>query len=85
MTDFFKELVDFLGPNERPGLLVVNPNIFLDGSDKVRNAVKDSSSYLLSRQFTEPSFDQVQPRGTGRREMQMKTRMFLKPVFDIGM
>ena len=61
MTDFFKDLGDFLGPNERLGLLVVNPNIFLDGSDQVRNAVKNSSSYLFSRQFTEPSFDQVQP------------------------
>jgi hypothetical protein len=60
MTDFFKDLAGFLCPNERLGLLVVNPNIFMDRSDQIRNAVKVASSYLFPRQFTEPSFDQVQ-------------------------
>jgi len=47
--------------------------------------VKDSATNPLSSDLPEPSFDQIQPRATGRDEVKVKAFMFAQPLLDIRM
>ncbi len=85
MSYFVKNLIDFLGPHKGLGLLIVDPNIFFDSRDEIRNAAKNSSADPFSRQFAKPSLDQVHPRGTGWRKMQLEARMLPQPLFNVRM
>jgi len=85
MGKFFEDLIDFLSPDERLGLLIIKPNEILNARNKLRNASKHATSDLLAGQFSEPAFDQIQPRATRRREVHMKTGMLLQPLFNMGM
>lgn len=85
MADFFQYLVHFLGPRKGFWILIVDLNEFFDGSDEFRNASEHTSSNPLAGDFSEPAFDQVEPRGTGRGKVQVKARMFFEPPFDVRM
>jgi hypothetical protein len=47
--------------------------------------VEHAASEPLLRQFPEPAFHQIQPRGTGRGEVQLKARMLAQPPFYVRM
>ena len=49
------------------------------------HTMKDTATNPFTSNFSEPSFNQVQPGGTGRGKMKVKMRMFAQPLFDIGM
>jgi len=85
MPDFFEDLIDLFYPDERFRFPIVDPDIFLDCRDEIRCAGKRPSSDAFPGQFTEPALDQVQPGRAGRREVKMKTRVFVQPVLDVRM
>ncbi len=76
MGEFFKDLINFLGPDEWFGLPIVNPNEIFYAHHKLRNASKHPAADFFAGQFGEPSFDQVQPRGARRREVEVKRGWF---------
>lgn len=66
-------------------MAVIVGEVFLQRGDQVRDAVKDPAAQALHRQVAKETLDHIQPGGAGRGEVQMKTRMFLQPGFDLGM
>ena len=56
-----------------------------DGCFEVGDALEDAAPDGFFAQFPKPAFDQIGPRGAGRREVQRETGMFFQPPFDLGM
>ena len=84
MLDLLQNVVDGFGPHERLGVLVIEPNELVDRRDQLRHAREDASPNALARNLPEPPLDEVQPRGTRRGNVQMKSWMFHQPLLDIG-
>ncbi len=60
-------------------------HVLIDCGNQFRHAPEDTTAYAFVGDFTEPSFDHVQP-GTGSwNEMQMESRMPSHPRFDSWM
>lgn len=74
----------FLGPHERRRVVIpsvdVATNVFDQGADRVEG----TPANRLASQDAEPGLDHVQPRGTGRREMEVNPGMGLLPRPDLG-
>lgn len=85
MTDFLQNGINFLGPHERLGILVIGMDVIIDCLNQFGRAVKRTAVNAFTSDFTEPPLDQVQPRRTGGREMQMKPGMFIQPLMDVVM
>jgi len=83
MADIVEDLFDFLRPDKRLGFLVVDLDKLLDCADEVGNAVKDAATDSFARNLAEPAFNEIEPRGTGWREVQMKARVFFQPGLNI--
>ena len=60
-------------------------DVVLDRFDKLFDALEAAAPNAFARDLSEPAFDQIQPRGTGRREMQMEPPMAFEPGLDFGM
>jgi hypothetical protein len=56
-----------------------------DGQLQTPDAVEAAAADGLAGDQGEPAFDQVEPRGTGRSEVQMEARVDSEPVRDRGM
>jgi len=67
------------------GILIVIRQIFLNRSDQGRYAREAASAKALLAEFAEPAFNQIQPGAGCRSEVQLKTRMPIKPGFYVGM
>lgn len=67
------------------GILVVKPNVILDGFDRVTNAAECPITNLLPCDFGKPAFDLVEPGRTGRCEVRVIARSCGQPVFHCGM
>jgi hypothetical protein len=80
IADAALDLVGGLGPCEGSGVVVPVSQEAGDGALQVGNAGEAASANHLLE--SEPAFDQVEPRGTGRSEVQVKTRMFSQPPRD---
>ena len=80
LLDFVEDGVDSGAPHERLRVRVVVPQVVFDGHDQFLHAAKDAAPKALLRQLAEPALDQVEPRGAGRREVQLKARMGGQPV-----
>ena len=80
MRDLLQTVVDGLGPHERLGVLVLEPNELVDRRPQLRHAVEDASPHAL----TEPPRDEVQSRGTRRRTVQMQSWRSRHPLLDMG-
>jgi hypothetical protein len=87
MTDFSEDLINLLHPDKGFRLPIMESNIFFDRLDQIGDAGEGSPSNPFPGQFSEPSFDHVQPGRTRRREVEMETRVFGQPLFDdrVGM
>ena len=83
MLDLLQNVVDCFGPHERLGVLVIEPNELVDRRNQLRHAFEDALPNALARDLPEPPLDEVQPRGTRRRKVQMESRMFRQPLLDI--
>ena len=82
MRDLLQTVVDGLGPHERRGVLVIEPNERVDRRPRLRHAVEDAVPN--ARALTDPPLDEVQPRGTRWRNVQMKSWRSRQPLFDSG-
>ena len=80
MRDLLQTVVDGLGPHERLGALVIEPNELVDRRSQLRHTVEGASPHAL----TEPPLDEVQPRGTRRRTVQMKAWRSRQSLRDRG-
>lgn len=77
-----EDLIGCLGPDVGLGLLVSCVEELLDGILELSDAAVTSSSDLLVCELGEESLDLVDPRGVGRREVNMKPRVFGEPIAD---
>src|SRR3990172_7321428 len=83
--DFGKDVRGTSGPDEGFRITVVLRDVFVDGVHEFRDIMKDAARQLLFGQITKEAFHHVQPRGTGGREMHMKSRMLSKPGLNLWM
>ncbi len=67
-------------PDKRFWVGVGGGQVFLEGVDQFRDALKASPPHPLFRQFPEPPLHQIQPRRTGGCEVQDSPRVFLQPL-----
>ena len=82
MLDLLQNVVDGFGPHERLGVLVMEPNELFDRRNQLRHACEDASPN--ARALTEPPLDEVQPRGTRRRNVQLKLWRSRQPLLNSG-
>src|SRR3954451_5328197 len=74
---------DALGPDERPGLIVVIGDKAGDVSDQLLNATERSSLERAAGQDREPDLDLVQPRSVRRGIMEMDVGMPRQPKISL--
>ena len=67
------------------GIGVTVIEILLNGNFEVVYAPKHTATDPLLGNVPEKALYQIDPRGRGRREMHVKSRVLSHPVFDIGM
>ncbi len=84
MLDLRQNVFDCFGPHERLGVLVRESSELVDGCDQFRHALEDAASDALPRDLPEPSFDQIQPRGTRWGNVQVESWMLLQPRLHLG-
>ena len=84
MSDLFQDSIDLFRPDERFGVLVVDPDEIFDCRDEFRDAAENPATNAFARDLCEPSLHQVQPGRTGRRKMKVETGMLSQPRFDLG-
>ncbi len=75
-------MVSGLGPDEGFGRTVVEFEVLADGVLQFAGAAMDAAAQLFFGEACEPAFHQVEPRGAGRREVQMEARMTQQPTLD---
>ena len=80
-------MIDLFQPDGGLRFPIMNADIFVNRPDQIRNASECPPSNPFPGQFSEPSFDHVQPGRIHRREVEMKTLVFGQPLFDdrVGM
>ena len=81
-ADFFEDLVNALGPLKRfwaRGILI---DVSFDGLGQFIEAGDAASPDAFAGDFRKPALDQIEPRRTGGRDMQMESGMFFEPGFD---
>jgi hypothetical protein len=64
------DVVGVRGPDERLGLPVVLGEVAVDGGLEMDDGMKDATLEAALRQFGEETFDGVEPRAGGRREVE---------------
>ena len=79
MRDLLQTVVDGLGPHERLGALVIEPNQLVDRRPQLRHAVG-----RLAACAHRTTARRVQPRGTRRRTVQMKSWRSRQSLLDRG-
>jgi hypothetical protein len=50
----------------------MNVDVVANGCFKLARATKDATSQLSLGQESKPTFDKIEPRGAGRREVELK-------------
>ena len=60
-------------------------DVFFDRLDQLFHAPETSTADSFPGDFTEPPFDQIQPRRTGRREMKVEPAVACQPALHAGM
>src|SRR3989441_6751741 len=80
--DARKDLVGRLGPDEGLGMAVCDVDIPPNGRLQFAGAAMDTTPQLLVGERREPALDQVDPRGTRRREMHVVPRMAHEPAVN---
>jgi hypothetical protein len=65
-------------------VLVVDPDVVVDGFDQVAHASECSAAHSFPPDFSKPPFDLVEPGGAGRGEVHVIPRS-RQPILDLGM
>jgi hypothetical protein len=68
MSDLLQDRIDLFRPDERFGILVVDPDEIFDCRDEFRDAAENPATNAFARNLSEPSLHQVQPGRAGRRD-----------------
>ena len=79
--DFFRGF----GPDKGLGVGIVMVEVFVDGSFELWNGGEDAASDALLGDQAEEALDLIEPRGRGRREVQVKARVLGQPCLNVGM
>ena len=66
-------------PDEWLGVFVSPIDVVGDGLDELSDAGDGEAFELPSREFTEEALNEIQPRGGGRGEVELHSRVFLEP------
>src|ERR1700730_7093512 len=74
-----------LSPTEGPRVFIPVINVPQDGSFEPLECFETAPADRLSGDQGKPALDQIEPRGTGRREVKVKVGMRLEPLLDLGM
>ena len=80
--DAVEDLVRGSGPNEGLGILVVHVDVLADGRFQFFHTPEYPSPDALVGDLGEPAFHQVDPRGVGGGEVEMKSGALREPVPD---
>lgn len=72
-------------PLEGARVFVVFADVLLDRFDEVAYGMESSTPDAFARDFGEPAFDLVQPRGTGGGKVNVIARVCAKPPFYFRM
>jgi hypothetical protein len=70
-------------PDERLRMAVVMRHIIFDGARQIRETAERASTNAFACDVRKPAFDEVQPRGAGRYEVAMVSRMGGEPGLDL--
>ena len=82
-ADFFENVLGFGRPSIGARIGVVFFDVVCDRLNEVVFALEHAASDSFVRDLAEPAFNEVEPRGTGRREVDMKARMLLEPLVAV--
>jgi hypothetical protein len=85
MGDFFQDSVNLFRPNKWFRIFIVYADKLFNGRYQIRYAPKYATPNTLAGDLSKPSFDKIQPRGRGRREVAMKAGMLFQPCLNPGM
>src|SRR6266487_1723610 len=77
--DLLDQVRWLFGPHERGRMVIPRVDVAMDVGHERAHRIEGSAADRLARQNAEPDFDEVQPRGTSRREMKLHGRMRLQP------
>src|SRR5262245_14795885 len=77
-----EDFVSRLRPHEGLGSSVGDLDVAADGRFELPRAAVHAAAQLLLREGGEPSLDQIDPRATGWREMDVKPRMPHQPAMN---
>ena len=80
LPDLAEDGLDGGAPHEWLRVGVVVGQVVFDGRDQFLHAAKDAAAKALLRQLAEPALDEVEPRGTGGREVQLEARVGGQPL-----
>src|SRR5207249_1947184 len=83
--DFLQDVGGGGGPDEWLWVLVVMFNIVSNSRDEFIDGAEDSMAKPAFGEITKETFDHVQPRGTGRREVNVEALVPFHPCLDVGM
>ena len=77
--DLLQDVGGFGCPDEGLGVGVVLSDVSFNGFDQLIDTGKASASDLFLSDVSEEALDHVEPRSTGRSEMNMEAGMLLQP------
>jgi len=82
---FANDSVGARDPLERSRMLIVSADVVLDCLDEVAHGMKGSATDAFACDLGKPAFDLVQPRGAGRSEVKVITRVCTEPPLHLRM
>src|SRR2546426_8555810 len=80
--DAGEDLVGGLDPDVPLAALVEHVDELANRRDELAHGAMHAALELFGRQGRKPAFDQIQPRGIGRREMEVEARVAQQPAPD---
>ena len=80
---FLEDDLGRLRPHERLGIGVVMQEIVVDGGLERGDAHERAAADALSRDLGEEALDEVQPRGAGRREVELEAGVLFEPSLHV--
>ena len=82
--DFFEDVSGGGGPDERFGFDVVLLEIGFDCRLEFSDAAEDAAADGVAGDQAEEAFDQIDPGGRGRGEVEVEAGVALEPSLDLG-
>ncbi len=70
-------------PYERFWILIMRLDEFFDGPFQTRDALEDAAAQTFPSELAEEAFDDIEPRATGRREMDMKAGVSFQLILHV--